>query len=77
MIDDLEFTYKSYSTQNNLISNKTILLAGMVNKNSFIGIFPGDLPSVDIRHEFSQFMSLKLYRDANVLPGTITALAAT
>ncbi|MDP3311789.1 serine hydrolase [Lutibacter sp.] len=76
IIEYLDFTYKSYFTQNNPIPHKTILLAGLVNKNSFIGMFPGNLPSVDIRHELSQFMSLKLYKDANVLSGTIVAIAA-
>ena len=76
IIDYLDFTYKSYFTQNNPIPNKTFLLTGLVNKNSFIGMFPGDLPSDDIRHEFSQFMSLKLYKHGDVLSGTISALAA-
>lgn len=76
IIDYLDFTYKSYFTQNNPIPHKTILLTGLVNKNSFIGMFPGDLPSDDIRHELSQFMSLKLYKNANVLSGTIVAMAA-
>lgn len=75
-IDYLDYTYKSYFTQNNPIPNKAILLTGLVNKNSFIGMFSGDLPSNDIRHEFSQFLSLKLYKNGNALSGTIVAMAA-
>lgn len=76
IINYLDYTYKSYFTQNNPIPHKTILLAGIVNKNSFIGMFPGNLPANDIRREFSQFMSLKLYKDGNILSGTIVAMAA-
>jgi CubicO group peptidase (beta-lactamase class C family) len=76
IIDYLDYTYKSYFTQDSPIPNKTFLLTGLVNKNSFIGMFPGDLPSDDIRHEFSQFMSLKLFKNDNILSGTIVALAA-
>lgn len=76
IIDYLDFTFRSYFTGGSPLPNKTFLLSGMVNKNSFIGMFPGDLPSKDIRHEFSQFMSLKLIKNGNVLSGTIVALAA-
>lgn len=76
MIEYLDYTYKSYFTQNNPIPHKTILLNGIVNENSFIGVFPGNLPSDDIRHEFSQFMSLKLYKKNNVLSGSVVSLAA-
>ena len=76
VINYLDYTYKSYFTQNNPIPHKTFLLSGLVNKNSFIGAFPGDLPSVDIRHEMSQFMSLKLYKNGNILSGSIVAMAA-
>ena len=76
IIDYLDFTYKSYFTQNNPIPHKTFLLTGLVNQNSFIGMFPGDLPSADLRHELSQFMSLKLYKNVNLLSGTIVAMAA-
>lgn len=76
IITYIDFTYKSYFTQNNPIPHKTILLAGIINKESFIGMFPGTLPSKDIRKEFSQFMSLKLYKNGNILSGTIVALAA-
>ena len=76
IFDYIDFTYKSYFTQNNPIPNKTFLLIGLVNKNSFIGMLPGDLPSDDIRHEFSQFMSIKLYKKDNILSGTIIAMAA-
>lgn len=76
IIEYLDFTYKSYFTQNNPIPNKTFLLSGLVNKKVFIGMFPGDIPSNDIRHEFSQFMSLKLVKRGNVLSGAIVALAA-
>lgn len=51
-----DLTYKSYFTQNNPIPHKTILLVGIVNRESFIGMFPGTLPSKDIRREFN-FMS--------------------
>jgi CubicO group peptidase (beta-lactamase class C family) len=76
IITYIDFTYKSYFTQNNPIPHKTILLAGIVNKESFIGMFPGTLPSKDIRQEFSQIMSLKLYKTGKTLSGTIVALAA-
>jgi CubicO group peptidase (beta-lactamase class C family) len=76
IIDYLDYTYKSYFTQNNPIPHKTILLNGLVNKNSFIGVYPGDLPSDDIRHEFSQLISMKLHKNDDVLSGTIVALAA-
>lgn len=76
IIDYLDFTFRSYFTGGSPLPNKTFLLSGMVNKNSFIGMFPGDLPSKDIRHEFSQFMSLKLIKSGNILSGTVVALAA-
>lgn len=76
IIDYLDYTYKSYFTQNNPIPNKTILLTGLVNENSFIGMFPGNLPSDAIRHEFSQFISLKLFKQDDVLSGTVVSLAA-
>jgi len=76
IIEYLDYTYKSSYTQNNPIPHKTILLTGLVNKNYFIGMYPGDLPSDDIRHEFSQFISLKLHKNDNVLSGTVVALAA-
>ncbi|MGF7141542.1 serine hydrolase domain-containing protein [Roseimarinus sediminis] len=76
IINYLDYTYRSYFTQNNPIPNKTFLLNGLVNQKSFIGMFPGDLPSNDIRHEFSQFLSLKLIKNDNVLSGQIVALAA-
>lgn len=77
IIEYLDFTYKSYFTQNNPIPVKTFLITGLVYKNSFIGMFSGDLPSKDIQHKFSQFMSLKLYKCGNVLSGTIVAMAAS
>ena len=76
IIEYLDFTYKSYFTQNNPIYHKTYLMNGLVNQSSFIGTFPGDLPADDIRHEFSQFLSLKLIKQHNILSGTIVALAA-
>ena len=39
-------------------------------------MFPGILPSKDIRREYSHFMSLKLLKNANILTGTIVAIAA-
>jgi CubicO group peptidase (beta-lactamase class C family) len=72
-----DLTYKSYLTQDNPIPHKTILLVGIINKESFIGMFPGTLPSKDIRKEFSQIMSLKLYKKGRTLSGTIVALAAS
>lgn len=72
-----DLTYRSYFTQNNPIPHKTILLVGIINKESFIGMFPGTLPSKDIRKEFSQIMSLKLYKKGKTLSGTIVALAAS
>ncbi len=75
-IDYMDYTYKSYFTQNNPIPHKTALLNGLVNKESFVGVYPGNLPSNDIRHEFSQFISLKLYKKDNILSGTVVALAA-
>jgi len=77
IITYLDFTYKSYFTQNNPIPHKTILLAGIINKESFIGMYPGTLPSKDIKKEFSQIMSLKLYKTNKTLSGTIVALAAS
>lgn len=74
-MDYLDYTYKSYFTQDNPIPHKTFSMSGLVIKNSFIGMYPGELPSDDIRHEFSQFMSLKLYKNGNTLSGTIVALA--
>lgn len=71
-----DLTYKSYFTQNNPIPHKTILLVGIVNRGSFIGMFPGTLPSKDIRKGFSHFMSLKLYKNGNTLSGAVVALAA-
>jgi CubicO group peptidase (beta-lactamase class C family) len=71
-----DLTLKSYFTQNNPLPHKTILLAGIVNREFFIGTFPGTLPSKDIRREFSQILSLKLYKKGNVLSGAIVALAA-
>jgi CubicO group peptidase (beta-lactamase class C family) len=71
-----DFTYKSYFTQNNPLPHKTILLAGIVNKEFFVGMFPGNLPSKDIRREFSQILSLKLYKKGKTLSGAIVALAA-
>ena len=50
---------------------------GLVNGNSFLGMYPGNLPSEDIRHEFSQFLSLKLIKKGNMLSGTVVALAAS
>ncbi|MBK6266192.1 beta-lactamase family protein [Marivirga sp. S37H4] len=76
MMEYLDYTYKSYFTNDNPIPNKSILLNGMINKNSFIGMYPGNLPSEDIRQEMSQFMSLKLFKDNNNMTGTIVALAA-
>ncbi|MTI32143.1 serine hydrolase domain-containing protein [Xanthovirga aplysinae] len=76
IIDYLDFTLKSYFTQGNPLPHKSILTMGQVNENSFIGMFPGDLPSKDIRHEFSQFLSLKLYKIGDVLSGTVVAFAA-
>jgi hypothetical protein len=71
-----DLTYKSYLTNNNPLPHKTILLAGIVNKDFFIGMFPGVLPSKNLRREFSQIMSLKLYKKGNILSGAIVALAA-
>jgi hypothetical protein len=71
-----DLTYKSYFTQNNPLPHKTILLVGIVNRESFIGMFPGTLPSKDIRREFSQILSLKLYKKGKTLSGAIVALAA-
>ncbi|MEM8526052.1 MAG: hypothetical protein AAGG68_15545 [Bacteroidota bacterium] len=50
---------------------------GLVNKQSFTGLYLGNLPSKDIRHEFSQFLSLKLIRNENTLSGTVVALPAS
>ncbi len=72
----LDMTYKSYFTKNNPIPHKTELLMGIVNDNSFIGMLPGNLPSARIQKEFSQFLSLKLYKNKDTLSGTIVALAA-
>ncbi|MBW1294808.1 serine hydrolase domain-containing protein [Aquimarina litoralis] len=77
IMDYLDYTYQSYFTQNNPIPNKTFLAMGLVNKNSFLGMYPGDLPSEDIRHEFSQFLSLKLIKEGNILSGIVVALAAS
>jgi CubicO group peptidase (beta-lactamase class C family) len=71
-----DFTYKSYFTQNNPLPHKTILLASIVNREFFVGMFPGNLPSKDIRREFSQIMSLKLFKSGDRLSGAIVALAA-
>jgi CubicO group peptidase (beta-lactamase class C family) len=71
-----DLTYKSYFTQNNPLPHKTILLASIVNREFFIGMFPGILPSKDIRREFSQIMSLKLFKRGDRLSGAIVALAA-
>ncbi|MEO9070111.1 MAG: serine hydrolase domain-containing protein [Ginsengibacter sp.] len=76
IITYLDYTYKSYLTQNNPIPHRTILLAGIINKGSFIGMFPGTLPSNDIRQEFSQIMSLHLFKKGRILSGTIVSLAA-
>lgn len=76
VIDYLDYTYSSYFTKNNPIPNKTILLNAMINEGSFIGTYLGNLPSKDIRHEFSQIMSLKLFKKNNSLSGTVVALAA-
>ena len=76
VVEYLDYTYKSYFTQNNPITNKAILLSGLVKRNSFIGMFSGTLPSSDIRHEFSQFLSLKLFKNCNVLSGAVVAMAA-
>jgi len=77
IINYIDYTYQSYFTQNNPIPNKTFLATGLVNKNSFLGMYLGNLPSKDIRHEFSQFLSLKLIKKGNMLSGTVVALAAS
>jgi hypothetical protein len=77
IIDYLDFTLKSYLTENSPLPRKTFLYFGSVNKNSFVGLFPGDLPSDDIIHEFGQLMSLKLLKHGNTLSGAIVAFPAT
>ncbi len=76
IINYLDHTYKSYFTKNNPINNKTFLSMGLVNDNYFLGLYLGNLPSKDIRHEFSQFLSLKLVKKGNILSGTVVALPA-
>ncbi len=75
-IDYLDFTYRSYFTEYNPIPNKTALLYGLINKESFIGIYPGNIAAQDIRNEYSHLMSLKLYKKGNTLKGTVVALPA-
>jgi CubicO group peptidase (beta-lactamase class C family) len=77
IFDYLDFTFKSdFFTQNNPIPHKTILISALINKNSFMGTFPGILPSKDIRREYSHFMCLKLLKNENRLTGTIVAIPA-
>ena len=77
IIDYLDYTLKSYLTGNTPLPRKTFLYFGSINNNSFLGLFPGDLPSDDIRHEFGQLMSLKLLKHGNILSGAIVAFPAT
>ncbi|MCH2085463.1 MAG: beta-lactamase family protein [Saprospiraceae bacterium] len=77
IMDYLDYTYQSYFTQNNPIPNKTFLAMGLVNKNSFLGMYPGNLPSKNIRHQFSQFLSLKLIKKENILSGIVVSLPAS
>jgi CubicO group peptidase (beta-lactamase class C family) len=73
----LDFTFASYYTQGNPIPHKTVLLSAFINKNSFIGMFPGILPANGIRRAYSHFMNLKLICQGNKLTGTIVAIPAS
>jgi CubicO group peptidase (beta-lactamase class C family) len=69
-------TYRSYFTGGNPLPHKTFLLAGIINGTAFIGMLPGNLPSTQLRKEYSQILVLKLIREGSRLSGSVTALAA-
>lgn len=72
----LDFTYKSYFTQNNPLPNSETLLMAITNQNSFIGLLQGTLPYSNLRKEHSHLLSLKLLKENEKLRGTIVALPA-
>jgi len=76
IVEYMDYTLKSYFTENSPLLRKSILLSAIVKNGYFVGMVPGLLPGKDIRREFSHLMSLKLLRDGHTLRGTIVTLAA-
>lgn len=72
----LDYTYKSYFTQNYPLPNKETLTMMISKQNSSIGLILGTLPYEGLRKEYSHLLSLKLYKKDNELTGTIVALPA-
>lgn len=73
-IQYLDYTLNSYFTEYQPLPNKSSLLFGVVNQNSFIGTGIGLLPAPDLKKEYNHLLSIKLLRQKNQLNGTIMVL---
>lgn len=75
-ISYIDAGFSSFLTDYQPLPYSSKLLFGAVNQEYFIGTGIGDLPASDVRKQYPHLLSLKLYKTANTLKGTLINMAA-